>query len=163
MSYSMIYLLLVAGTWCLVIGEFSLGQFALGLIFGGLFLFITKAGAGHRTRFRDIPRRLLYLVIYLLILIPIDVFKSNIDLARRLLRKTPAIRPGIVRVELGEITERASALISHAITMTPGELVIDYSKDGRTIYVHLIDAEDAEGRRTAFWRLYYAILQRIIS
>lgn len=162
MSLSPLVALAMMGAWCLVIGEFSPGQALLGLIFGTLFVLVTGAGAGQRIPLAQLPHRLAYLGIYLLVLIPYSVIRSNLDMARRLLRPKPDIRPGIVRVRLGSAPEPVSALMAHAITMSPGEMVVDYSEDGRTLYVHLVDVTETEAKR-ASWRIYRRVFQRIFT
>ena len=163
MSVPLLLVLVMTGSWCLVIGEFSLGQVLLGLIFGSLFVLVTNAGRGRIVPLSELPERAAYLSVYLLVLIPYNIVRSNLDLAWRLIRPRPHIRPGIVRVRLAAVPETTLALVSHAITMAPGQMVVDYSEDGRTIYVHLIDVTNAEAEQVSFWRIYHNVLQRAFS
>lgn len=163
MSIAVLLALAMMVTWSLVFGEFSLGQVLLGLIFGSLFVLVTGAGRGLVVPLAELPTRLFYLGVYLLLLIPYDIIRSNLGMARRIVRLRPAIRPGIVRVPLGPVSEATAALVAHAITMTPGAMVVDYSEDGRTIYVHLIDASEAEAKEASSWRLYHRVIQRVFS
>lgn len=148
-------------TWMLVFGEFSLSQALLGLAFGVAFVLMT--GAGHRrvVPLAKLPGHLLYLAVYLLVLIPYDIVISNLDMARRIARPRPAIRPGIVRFQLESASDATAGLVAHAITMSPGQMVVDYSDDSRTIYVHLLDVVEAEAKEISFWRLYYRLLKRV--
>lgn len=163
MSLSLIFIAVMTFSWCLVVGAFTLGQALLGLGFGTVFVLLTGAGQGRRVPLRELPSRLLYATVYLLVLIPYDIVRSNLDMAWRLVRRRPLLRPGIVRVRLGPVSEATSALVAHAITMSPGEVVVDYAEDQQTLYVHLIDVTDADSRRAAFWRTYRRVLQRVFS
>ena len=163
MSLSLLLALAMTGVWCLVIGELSLGQVLLGLTFGSLFVLVTGAGRGQTVPVIQLPVRLAYLSVYLVVLIPYGIARSNLDLAWRLLRLKPDIRPGIIRVQLGPLPEATSALVAHAITMSPGQMVVDYSPDGSTMYVHLIDASQAEIKQISFWRIYHSVLGRIFA
>lgn len=188
-SVSLLFVGAAALLWCLVIGEFSLGELLLGLLFGGVFVMLTGAGRGERAPDRaigppggppaigeasarrppavvpvkELPSRLFYLAVYVLVLIPYSIVQSNLDMARRLLYPKPDVLPGIVRVELGPVSEATAALVAHALTMTPGETVIDYSDDGETLYVHLVDVAEAAEREASFWRLYHRVLEQVFS
>jgi multicomponent Na+:H+ antiporter subunit E len=152
----------LAVVWCLIRGEFTWGQIVLGLIFASLFVGSTRLGGGQSVPIRQLPKRFIFLCLYLIVLI-YDIVQSNLEFAGRLLRRTPAIRPGIVRVRLGSIAEGTAELEAHAITVAPGQMVVDYSQDGRTIYVHLIDVTAADAKRTSIWRTYRALLHEVFS
>ena len=68
MSVPLLLVLVMTGSWCLVIGEFSLGQVLLGLIFGSLFVLVTNAGRGRIVPLSELPERAAYLSVYLLVL-----------------------------------------------------------------------------------------------
>lgn len=124
MSVTVLYTLVGAGVWILIIGEISLRQVVVGLVAGAQLAMISKRGPRRAIPIRELPVRLLYLLVYVLALIPYDILRSNLDMARRLLCSTPDIRPGIIRIDLGDVSDATSALVAHALTMTPGELVI---------------------------------------
>jgi multicomponent Na+:H+ antiporter subunit E len=149
--------------WCLVNGAFTVGNVLAGCVFGALFVLLTRAGYGRALPLTQLPRRLFFLCIYLFVLIPGDVIRSNAALAWRLLRRQPKIRPGIARVSLGDITGPVEALEEHAITLTPGQLIVDYSEDGRTIYVHLIDVTEVEEKQAGTWRTYRKVLGEVFG
>ncbi|MBI4497358.1 MAG: Na+/H+ antiporter subunit E [Chloroflexi bacterium] len=161
MRMTVLLTLVMAGVWCLMVGEFSVGQVLLGLLFGASLVLLTGAGRGRTVPWSQLPRRTAFLALYLLALLPASLVLANLDLARRLLRPHPAIRPGIVRLTLGDVAEATAALVAHGITLTPGELVLDASADGRTIYIHVIDASDVELRRTPSWQRYADVLRRV--
>lgn len=154
----------LAGTslvWCLIVGSFTLHQMLFGVVLGGIYAISTQTWRSSVAPLSHLPKRFAYFAVYALILIPYDIVVSNFDLAKRLLRRTPLINPGIVRVTLGDIPPAASALVAHAITMTPGEIVVDYSDDGKMMYLHLIDVSAAESRRTEFWEIYHNVLEKV--
>lgn len=58
--------------------------------------------------------------------------------------------PGIVRVELDELSESELTLLVALITITPDTLVIALDRDARTMYVHgMFVAGDADGFRAS--------------
>lgn len=163
MSVSLLIAVAMMVIWLLVFGEFGLGQALLGLAFGAVFVLVTGAGRGRVVPLAEMPTRLSYLAVYLLLLIPYNIARSNMHMAWRIARPRPAIRPGIVRVHLETVSETTSGLAAHAITVAPGQMVVEFSADGRTIYVHLLDFAEAEAEETSFWRLYYRILRRVFA
>jgi multicomponent Na+:H+ antiporter subunit E len=68
-----------------------------------------------------------------------DVVKSGISVARIVLDPALPIRPGIVAIDSGCDSKWGTALSAHAISITPGELVIGIGKDG-VLYTHCLDA-----------------------
>lgn len=155
--------LLLAGLWCLINGAITLGNVLAGCMFGGLFVLLTRAGYQHAIPVAQLPRRLFFLCIYLLVLIPYDVIRSNATLAWRILRPRPAINPGIVRIALKDMAGTVEALEEHAITLTPGQLVVEYAENERSIYVHLIDVAQLEEKQSGLWRTYRRVLQEIFA
>lgn len=95
-------------------------------------------------------------------LLLIDVVKCGIGVARIVIDPKLPIKPGIVAVKPHSRNTAVIALSAHAITITPGEQVIEIGKDG-TMYTHCLDAETsgktADGAQAARLKL----LQRIFG
>jgi multicomponent Na+:H+ antiporter subunit E len=96
-------------------------------------------------RLSKIPGQLIGLVIYV-IRLAIDVFLSGVDVAGRVIRPSLPIKPDVQRVNTQDATNDnlISALSAHSITITPGELVIDFEEGehGETIMlVHTLDKD----------------------
>jgi len=164
MSVSILVAVALSLVWCLVVGDFGRDQAAIGLAFGAAWVLATGMGRGLRVDPRELPRRAANLVLYLFVLLPRDVVRSNFRMAGRILRRRPRVRPGIIRVPLGEEVSRVTvALEEHAITLTPGQMVVDYSADENTAYIHCVDVEEAESMRHTTWRRYHTVLDRIFT
>jgi multisubunit Na+/H+ antiporter MnhE subunit len=91
-----------------------------------------------------LPGQLLALVIYSVVLAR-DIFLSGIDVTLRIIGVRP-LRPGIIAVPTQDETHDPiiGGLSAHGITITPGELVVDFSRDGEIMYVHCLDVEWVE-------------------
>lgn len=163
MSLSVLVVLGTMMVWSLIIGSFAPNQLLFGAVLGVAGVLTTKTWRISSVPMSHLPRRMAYFAVYALVLIPYDIVSSNLDLARRLIRRKVDIDPGIIRMDIGEIPPAASALVAHAITMTPGEIVVDYSADRKTIYVHLIDASRVSSRQSQLWRLYNSVLEKVFS
>jgi multicomponent Na+:H+ antiporter subunit E len=68
-----------------------------------------------------------------------EMAKANFDVAYRVL--TGRIRPGIVRISPGLVTDVAVTVLANSITLTPGTLTVDVD-DERNLYVHWINVRD---------------------
>jgi multicomponent Na+:H+ antiporter subunit E len=79
---------------------------------------------------------------YVLVLI-YDLIVSGIQVARIVLDPRLPIRQGNIAIPTTCETEVAQALNAHAITVTPGEMVVEMAPDG-TMYTHVLDATHAE-------------------
>ncbi len=149
--------------WCLVSGEFSLRQWLTGLLFGALLVLVTGWGREQRIPLGELPRRAVFLIWLFVVLLPYHVVRANFQIAWRLIRPVPAVNPAIVRVPAGDLTESALGVEEQIITLTPGQLVVDYADDAKAIYVHLLDAGEYEKKDEASVTWMYDILQRILT
>lgn len=68
---------------------------------------------------------------------------TGIDVSRIVLSPALPIRPGIIAIPAETETEVGLALSVHAITLAPGELVVEVD-DAHVMYTHCLDATHAE-------------------
>ena len=150
-------------------GDYTWETFLVGMIAGFAILNMLENDTVD-LNFARLPGQVIALVIYLARLF-IDIVLSGVDVARRVLSPTVDINPGIIPVETGDPSNNAviAALSAHSITITPGEMVIDFVEmENRTImYVHALDVEDSKDSvsetQTRRLRLYDRILGRSAS
>jgi multicomponent Na+:H+ antiporter subunit E len=71
-----------------------------------------------------------------------DVIKGGVGVARIVLNPELPIQPGIVAIPSGCDSELGTALSAHALSITPGELVIGIDQAGN-LYTHCLDATHA--------------------
>ena len=112
----------------------------------------------------DIRRILIFLwsfIQYLGILI-YDLIKSGIIVARIVLSPSLPIRPGIVAIPTEMSNDWAIALNAHALTLTPGEMVVDIDEKG-ILYTHCLDATHAEEYILEAQTLRQKLLRNIAS
>ncbi len=89
-----------------------------------------------------------------------DVIKSGVSVARIVLDPALPIRPGIVAIPSGCDSELATALSAHALSITPGELVIGIDGEG-VMYTHCLDATHAAEYAAAAQALRRDLLRKI--
>jgi multicomponent Na+:H+ antiporter subunit E len=130
----------LAFLWMIVTSSLSLGNFTVGYLIGVavLLLLYSDAKVFHWRRF---PGQVMAFIAYVVTLAR-DVVMSSIDVAWRVLQPQMPLNPGIIAISTQDTDEDevVAAFSAHGITLTPGELVLDF--DGsHTMYVHCLDVE----------------------
>jgi multicomponent Na+:H+ antiporter subunit E len=71
-----------------------------------------------------------------------QVFKANVDVAKRILSPRLPISPRVIRVKAGQQSDLARVIYANSITLTPG--TVSLSLEGDKIEVHALTREAAE-------------------
>ncbi len=82
------------------------------------------------------PLAIMHLALYLLVFC-IELFKSAIDVARRVLSPSLPINPGIVKVRTKLKSKLGRIVLTNSITLTPGTMTVEAK--GEYLYIHWID------------------------
>lgn len=130
--------------WVLLVWPAEGTPGALDLIAGaavaGLVAWIARTeGGAPLSRLLD-PRRWGWAVAFVAVLVG-HVVLANLDVARRVLSPSLPIRPGIVKIRTGLVSDAGRTLLANAITLTPGTLTVDVGSEPGVLYVHWIDVE----------------------
>ena len=143
----------MAFLWMIVSGAASLGSFVVGYGIGFAILLMIKV-EHIQIEARRLPDQVKALAVYFVTLLR-DIWNSSIGVAKIVLNPDMPINPGLIAVATQDEHESdfVAAFSAHGITITPGELVVDF--DGsHTMYVHCIDIEasgltldDAQSKR----------------
>ena len=162
----MIYLVLafpLALVWMAISNRIALDSFAIGYLFGIAVILLVRPPRGL-VRVSRLPDQLLAVVIYLAQLIG-DMIVSGISVTRIVFSRTMPLKLGIIALPTfdNEANPIICALTADAITLTPGELVVE-TEDNTLLYVHSLDIEatlaatpDIQMRRL---KLLYRIMGR---
>ena len=92
----------------------------------------------------------------------IDMIKSAVQVTRLLLNPDLPIKPGVVAIDAGCQSELGTALSAHAITLTPGELVLAMDDQG-ILYVHCLDASQSANYAAEAQELRQELLSKIFE
>lgn len=141
--------------YALTLGSFKpldlmLGAFAGSLVliaFRGFVLPPPMSGAGV------LARRALRLPAFLAV-IAREVVVGTWRVGKAVLSSEPVGTSGLVIVPMGERTNLGVAVSSIAISLTPGELVVELDWDRRVMIVHALDARDPERLRAEQRQIY---------
>lgn len=139
MSVRIVVAVAFAVAWALVSGSFTIPNLLFGLVLGAAALWMVRderVMEGVRIR----PLR----VILLAGVFVVELLKSGWRVAMMVLRPTIALNPAIIAYPLTVRRDFEITLLANLITLTPGTLSVDVSEDRRTLFVHCVDAVDAD-------------------
>jgi multicomponent Na+:H+ antiporter subunit E len=150
----------MAVLWMIVSGSISMGSLLVGYTLGFAILFVLQI-EGVQIDLRKLPDQIAALFVYTITLAR-DIWLSSVDVARRVLDPDLPLNPGIIKVATQDETNSdfTAAFSAHGITITPGELVVDF--DGsHTMYVHCLDVETSSKSADQAQTRRLSLLRRI--
>lgn len=149
MYYMMFHNIILAITWCLLQGKFTLVEFILGFLYGYGILYALRAvvddqNGQHQALttgdyFAVTARSMGYFFVFLQ-----ELIKANLEVVKIVLSRELKMTPGIIAYKLDVKTDAGITLLANSITLTPGTLSVDLSEDRKTLYVHALHIEDAD-------------------
>ena len=129
--------ILLAIAWMLLSGEVTAENFIEGLIIGYLILWISKSALGGTKYFKKIPKAISFFFYFVK-----ELILANLKVAFDIITPKDYMQPGIVAVPLDAETDLEITLLANLITLTPGSLSLDVSKDKKVIYIHALYIDD---------------------
>jgi multicomponent Na+:H+ antiporter subunit E len=162
MAYYLLLALPLALGWMIVTDQFNPGGLLVGYSLGLLAVLLIRPPA-ERLNARTLPGQMFALIIYIVTLFR-DIFLSSIFVARIALAPRLRLRPGLIRVPTGDLRKReiSAALSAHNITITPGELVVDFEENDAML-VHTLDRPLSEKNADANQARRMALINRILE
>ena len=137
----------------------QLSNILVGLLLSSLLLLLLRP-ATRVVNWRFLPSSTWAILRYLLLLV-YDLIVSGIQVARIVLDPALPIQQGIIAIPTNCESETAQALSAHAITLTPGELVVEMGEDG-VMYTHVLDAGHAQDNMAEAQQVREQMLQKIM-
>lgn len=131
--------ILLALAWMLLTGESSAPSFISGMVVGYLILWMSRPAFGRDTYFSKIPQVTGFVLYFLK-----ELILANLRVAYDILTPKNYLEPGIVEVPLDVESDLEITLFANLVTLTPGTLSLDVSKDRKTLFVHVMYLEDEE-------------------
>ncbi|KMK77538.1 Na+/H+ antiporter subunit E [Alkalihalobacillus pseudalcaliphilus] len=139
MAFQILLNLLIAFAWVNFQHSYTGVDFFVGYVIGVFILFFLR-----RFMKFDFYMTRVWALFKLIILFLIELIKANIDVLRVVLKPKLDNQPGIVAVPTQLTTDWEISLLAALISLTPGTLSMDFSSDGKLIYVHALDVPDKE-------------------
>lgn len=130
---------LLLGLWLLLNDSLSAGNILLG---GALALFFGWASQALRP-LRARPRRPL-VALKLLWRVAVDVFNSNLQVARIIWVGRSSISPGFIKIPISMKDPHGLAVLSCIITYTPGTVWSEFAEEEGLLTLHVLDLKDED-------------------
>lgn len=140
--------ILLAIIWCLLQENVRIHEFLIGALLGYGIIRLLKPVLDNEQAARRVFGFTGYFSIFFHTLRYIFVFlyeviKANLQVVRIVLSPTLDITPGIIAYNMDVESDAGITLLANSITLTPGTLTVDVSKDKKTLYIHALNIEDA--------------------
>lgn len=144
--------------WLLLVNSIQPGHILLGGLLGWLIPLLTQRFWPERPAMRQPWRalRLFGVVIG-------DIILANLEVARRILGPPRALRPRFIWYPLSLHQDFPITVLSSIISLTPGTVVIDVSRDRRWLLIHCLDCEDPGALVAQIGTRYETPLQEIFE
>jgi multicomponent K+:H+ antiporter subunit E len=144
--------------WLLLVGSIDVGNLLLAALFAVVLPLIGERLRSERPRLRRpwVAARLAGVVLF-------DIVVSNIEVARLILGPESRIHPGWIWVPLELTNETGITTLAGIITMTPGTLSTDLTRDGRYLLVHCFNLTDREATIAKIKARYEAPLREVFT
>ncbi len=137
--------------WVVLTDIYTLPALGLGFAVGFVIMLLAQREDAE-LKLTSLPGQIFWSVLYTLRL-AWAIFISALGVARVILSPKMPINSGIILVKTQDKTQNPviAALSAHSITITPGEMVVNFDEDGdeMVMYVHCLDVEDSRQRADA--------------
>lgn len=140
---SFLWNLLLALTWAVATGEFTVSNLVIGLVIGYVILIFSQRALGSSPYLQKVPQVARFAVYYVG-----QIILSNLRVAYDIVTPTHYMKPCVIAIPLDAKTDAEITLLSNLITLTPGTLTLDLSADRKTLYVHTMYMVDDDVEKT---------------
>jgi multicomponent Na+:H+ antiporter subunit E len=131
--------ILLAITWTLLTGQFTLANLIVGLIVGYFTLWIILRGERKASYFNKMNLVIRFIFFYLW-----NLILASLKVAYEVITPQYHMRSGVIAVPLDAKTDVEITVLANLITITPGTLSLDVSTDRRVLYIHAMYIDDKE-------------------
>ena len=151
--------------WTIYTGQINIGNILLGWL---LSLAVVHAIGvkGNNFNTKNLAVQVGAAVIYVLTL-ALEILKSGLNVARITLDPNLPINPGIAHISTQDETHNPaiSAISAHGITITPGELVIDFeeTEDDVKMIVHSLSIDKSSATLDSDQTKRITLIKRILG
>jgi multicomponent Na+:H+ antiporter subunit E len=158
-TYNLRAVLLLTAVYLALTANLQLSNIIAGLLLAILVLILLRP-APRALNWRFLPATIWALIRYILVL-AYDLLISGIQVARIVLTPSLPIQQGNIAIPTTCQSETAQALSAHAITLTPGEMVVEMDDKGM-MYTHVLDASHADENMADAQKMREEMLQNIV-
>jgi multicomponent Na+:H+ antiporter subunit E len=137
MTFQLILNLLIGVIWMFLSESYSFASFLVGFVIGAALLFLLNRFIPDSYYFKYVKA-----IGYLIFLFLKELILANIEVLKWVYKPELDFQPGIIALPIDVKKNWEITLLANLITLTPGTLSVDVSRDQRYIYIHAIDLPD---------------------
>lgn len=125
--------ILLSLLWSLLTGKVSVGNMAIGFILGyaALWLLHPITGKTNSSYFNKTLQAIRFSLFFTK-----ELILSSWRVATDVIKPLPRMRPGIIGIPLDAETDLEITMLANVISLTPGTLSLEVSKDRKILYIH---------------------------
>ncbi len=144
--------------WLLLNNTLSAGHMILGAL---IAIFIPWFTAGFWEERISVHKP--WLLVKFISSVIWQIVIANIHVARLILMSSNKLRPGFVEVPLDLTSPLAISILANTISLTPGTVTCDLSKDQKSLLIHALDINDAQATIDEIKQLFEKPLKEIFN
>lgn len=137
MTFQLILNLLIGVIWMFLSESYSFASFLVGFVIGAALLFLLNRFIPDSYYFKHVKA-----IGYLIFLFIKELILANLEVLKWVYKPKLDFQPGIIALPIDVKKNWEITLLANLITLTPGTLSVDVSRDQRYIYIHAIDLPD---------------------
>lgn len=128
---------LLSLAWVALTGKFTPTNLVIGFVLGYTMLWISQRKEQSSVYFRKVRLIIGFAVFFIW-----EVIRANLRVAYEVVTPGLHMMPGIIAIPLDAKTDAEITILANLITLTPGTLSLDVSKDRRVLYIHAMYIEN---------------------
>lgn len=144
--------------WLLLNQSMAPGTILLGALLGIALAKVFGLLRPPKVRVRNYP-----LLGLLFVRVVYDIVRSNIAVARIILRRDSRMRSGFVAIPLALSDRHGLAVLACIITSTPGTIWVSYDSTANILLIHVLDLVDEQGWIDTIKQRYERLLLEIFQ
>ncbi|MHB1056965.1 MAG: Na+/H+ antiporter subunit E [Rhodanobacter sp.] len=144
--------------WLLLKQSLAPGTILLGALLGVALAKVFGLLHPPKARLRNYP-----LLGLLFVRVVLDIFRSNIAVARIVLRRERRMHSGFVAIPLALTDRHGLAVLACIITSTPGTIWVSYDSASNILLIHVLDLVDEQGWIDTIKHRYERLLLEIFQ
>jgi multicomponent Na+:H+ antiporter subunit E len=131
--------ILLALLWAMLTGTLTATNLAIGFLIGLIVLAIVGRALGRPLYVLGLWRAVVLLFVFLW-----ELIVSSLRVTYDVLSPGHNYKPAIIALPINLDKDFQITLLANLISLTPGTLSLDVSKDKKTIFIHSMNAPDPE-------------------
>jgi multicomponent K+:H+ antiporter subunit E len=149
---------LLALIWLLFNQSLAPGTIVLGAVLGIVLAHAYGMLGPPKALVRHYP-----MLLRLLLRVIVDIVRSNLAVARLILRRGNDVHSGFVAIPLTLTDRHGLAVLACIITSTPGTIWVSYDSDQNILLIHVLDLVDEQAAIEAIKQHYERPLLEIFQ